>query len=234
MDVALGEKVEKTISITNTGSLSVTLNITQENISQLVLVRNDSITLNPGETKTLSLAFVDNNKTGIFTGKILVGSIEVPVTINIMTKKLLFDVGVDVLNLDSSVSRWGKLNTKITMIPRGDSARMDVKLNYVIKDYNNNIYMNKTEEVLVDSNTTIDRSFGLGSLKEGNYTIGVQLIYPGGVASASSNFQVTKAVIIGEILYYALLGLILSSIMLVISLIIIHSRREHEKLVSNY
>ncbi len=219
VNLALGYKFEQQISVTNIGNSTLNVSITQENLTQLVLIRNSTISLNPGETKNLSLAFIDNNKTGLFTGDIIIGGNKVPVSLNIMNQSLLFDVSANILNLDSKVTRWGRLKTDITMIPQGTNERLDVKLNYLILDSKGNAYLNKTESVLVDSNKTISRDFGLGSLTEGNYIFRVNLIYPGGIASADSHFEVTKATIIGEILYYALIALVASSAIVIVVLI---------------
>lgn len=227
VNLALGEKIEREISVTNLGNIALNLSISQQNLTQLVVLRNTSIYLNPNETKNFLVAFIDNNQTGIFTGKIIVGGKEIPVSLNIATKKLLFDIGINILNLDSKVSRFGKLLTETTIIPKGDKARIDVQLNYIIKDFNDNIYMNKTEMLLVESQQTIKRDFNIGSLGIGNYTLGVQLIYPGGIASASSRFEITPSVIFGEMLYNSFLILIISSIIIII-LIILESARKRD------
>ena len=100
---------------------------------------------------------------------------------------------------------------------------MDVTLNYVIKDYNNRIYLTRSETVLVENQINFKRNFDTGVLPVGSYIVGLELIYPNGVAPSSAHFEVTvgrQSTFFGKLVFF-LLNLILIVLILIILLIIL-------------
>ena len=105
----------------------------------------------------------------------------------------------------------------------GDPARLDVTLNFEIKDYQNKVYLTKSETLLVEEQMQIDRNFDTGILPLGDYIIGLELVYPGGVAPSSAHFIVTEKKfpnIFGRIVLFLLVLILLILIVIVIVLII--------------
>lgn len=192
VDLAVNTNKQYIINITNPRRSKVTLNISQNNLDGMVILNRTSLELRPKETKKLRIVFVALNKTGIFTGKIIIGNKEVLVSLNIKTKLLLFDSNIVVLNKDYKVEQGKKLETKISLIPMGDKNRLDVALNYVIENYNGKVYLTKSETVLVKNRMEFNREFDTGGLPVGEYIVGLELVYPKGVASSSAYFEVTK------------------------------------------
>jgi len=226
INLALGTKIEKTITVTNLGTTILNISIRQINLEGLAIPRQNSLYLNAKETKTFNVAFIDKNQTGIFTGKILVGNKQVLVTLNIKTKLLLFDSNIIVLNKDYKVPQGDKLKTQVTLIPLGDENRLDVTLNYEIKDYEGNIYLTQSETVLVEKQINFKRNFGTGMLPLGKYIIGLELVYPNGVAPSSAHFDVVEKVpfSFANLVFYLIIAILIIAILLVIVLII--RRRE--------
>lgn len=68
----------------------------------------------------------------------------------------------------------------------------DVTLNYIIKDYNGKVYFTKSETLLVEEQVNLKRSFNTKMLPIGKYVIGVELVYPSGVAPSSTHIRVVK------------------------------------------
>ncbi len=192
VNLAVNTNKEYSINIKNPRSNKIILQISQNNLNNMILLSETLLEINPGESKNLKVIFVALNKTGIFTGKIIIGNKEVLISLNIKTKLLLFDSNIVVLNKDYKVEQGEKLKTKVGLIPMGDKNRLDVTLNYVIKDYNGKIYLTKSETLLVEEKMDFEREFDTGGLPVKEYIVGLELIYPNGVAPSSAYFEVTK------------------------------------------
>jgi len=228
INLALGDKIEKTVTVTNFGYSSLNISINQQNLEGMAIPRKSYLYLNAGETKTFNIAFIDKNQTGIYTGKIIVGDKQILVSLNIRTKLLLFDSNIIILNKDYKVSQGQKLKTLITLIPLGEKERMDVTLNYVIKDYNGKIFFEESETVLIEEQMELPKNFNTGMLSLGEYIIGVELVYPNGLAISSARFEVIErksfldllSLSPEESIFYSLVIIIIITILIVISLII--------------
>jgi hypothetical protein len=193
----------------------------------MVIIGDTTLTIQPGETVDLKVIFLALSDTGIFTGRILIGGKVVSVAINVKTKLLLFDSNIVVLNDNFEVRQGRDLETLVTLIPLGDPERLDVTLNFVIKDYRNQVYLTKSETLLVEELTELRRDFDTGGLPIGNYVVGLILVYPNGVAPSSAHFRVTPPIsIFGRIVLF-LIFLIL--IVLILILIVILWRRRKKK-----
>lgn len=225
--LAINTNQKEIIKITNNGDSPKTLFIVQKGLDQMIILGESSLTVAPGETKSFEITLVAPDTTGIFTGKISIGGIEVLVTLNVKTKLLLFDSNIVVLNPDYRVSQGSLLKTKIELIPLGDQERLDVTLNYVIKDYSGKIYLTKSETVLVEEKMQFKRNFGTGMLSAGDYIIGVELIYPGGVAPSSAHFEIVRRTLqdIFAIIIFSLIVIILIVSIIIVTLLIIKRRR---------
>ena len=237
IELAVNTNVEKTITIKNLKPASLTLGIRQSNLDNMIILGEDLITFGAGETKSFNVVFVALNKTGIFPGKILIGSREIPVSLNVRTKLLLFDSNIVVLNDNYKVGRGKELKTQVTLIPLGDDNRLDVTLNYVIKDYNGKIYLTKSETLLVEKKIDFKRNFDTGILPLGEYLVGLELIYPNGVATSSAHFEVVERVFsLGLIAYYLIIAILIVATTIIILLIDRTYRRddmEQNKFLNN-
>ena len=228
INLAINTNVDRTITIKNIGSESTTISVSQQDLNQNVILPVAELTLNAGETKEITVTFVGTSKTGIYTGKIIVGSVLISVSLNVRSKLLLFDSNIIVLNENYQVEQGSKLKTQVTLIPMGEKERMDVVLNYVIKDYKGKIYLTKTETVLIQDKKEFKRNFGTGALPLGKYIVGLELVYPNGVAPSSAHFEVTEKIPIsffGKIVFSLIILIIIILILLIIFLI----KRERDK-----
>ena len=233
INLAVNTNVERILKITNIGANSTVVNIYQQNLKGHVLLEKTNLTLSPGETKDLKIIFVATARTGIFTGSLIVGNKEVPVSLNVRSKLLLFDSNIVVLNKDYKVPQGNKLRTQVTLIPMGEKQRTDVTLNYVIKDYKGKTYLTKKETTMVSTKVEFKRNFDTGILPLGKYIIGLQLVYPNGVAPSSAHFEVVKrkrVIIFGTILLLLIIIILIILIILVIILIIRKRKKDKEKL----
>jgi len=177
-----------------------------------------SLTVPAGGIANVRVRFSAQSFIGNYTGSIILDGHMVQVTLIVQEKLLLFDSNIVVLNNDYLVSQGDKLRTSVTLIPLGDEERMDVTLNYVIKDYDDKVYLTRSETVLVENQVNFKRSFDTGFLPLGKYIIGLELIYSNGVAPSSAHFEVTSAT---QNAFFGKLVFTIVNIILIILIIII-------------
>jgi len=228
INLAINTNVDRTITVRNIGSGATTISVSQQDLDQNIILPVTELTLNAEETKEITVTFVGTNKTGIYTGRIIVGGVSISVSLNVRTKLLLFDSNIIVLNENYQVEQGDKLKTQVALIPMGEKERIDVTLNYVIKDYRGKIYLTKVETVLIDDKMEFKRNFGTGALPLGKYIVGLELVYPNGVAPSSAHFEVTEKIPInffGKIVFFLIILIIIILVLLIIFLI----KRERDK-----
>jgi hypothetical protein len=227
------QRVNKNLTIFNSCNYPQKLNAGLfGNINGIVLLPETSITVGPNETKNFEVTFVSPIYNDTFIGAILFNNVKkVDIFIKSTSNPLWFDANIVVLNKDYRVPQGDKLKTRVEMIPMGDKNKIDVTLNYEIKDYQGKSYLKKSETVLaVMQSTKIDRNFETGSLPLGRYVINLQLIYPGGVAPSSAYFEIVEKSpedIFGLILM--IIGILIFLIILIIIFIIIKRKKDKER-----
>ncbi|MEX0932931.1 MAG: hypothetical protein WDZ77_02430 [Candidatus Pacearchaeota archaeon] len=231
INLAVNTNIEREILVMNSGNNSVNLSISQENLDGLVLFEDDYIVVEAGQSVSVSVVFIALDETGIFTGKIKIGGQEVLVTINISTILLLFDSNIVVLNRDYIVEQGEDLRTQVTLVPLGEDSRLDVTLNYEIKDFNGKVYLTRSETVLIENELNFRRNFDTGNLPVGNYIIGLELIYPNGVAPSSASFLVVEKepISVGDLIFYLIVSILIVGIFILIILIIRRRRKRKQQ-----
>jgi cysteine-rich repeat protein len=175
-----------------------------------------------GEIEGLSIRFSAPNKAGIYNGTIIIDGKQINVILNVQENLTLFDSNIIVLNKEYFVPQGDKLRTSVTLIPLGDKGRMDVTLNYIIKDYDNKIYLTRSETVLVEEQVNFRRDFDTGFLPTGKYVLGLELIYPNGVAPSSAHFEVIQRIpttFFGRIVFFLVNSILIVLILLIFMII---------------
>jgi len=223
VDMAVDTVERRTINITNLLESSVTVPITQVGLDNMVILGAENISLGPGETREWELTFAAPSEPGVYTGIIYIGGASVSVALNVKSLLLLFDSNIVVLNKDYTVTQGDALKTLVTLIPMGDPSRLDVTLNYAIKDYSGKIYLTKSETLLSTNFSTLTRDFDTGMLPKGNYVVALELIYPGGVAPSSAHFIILEREIsplIGKIILFLIIIILIIVVILIIILVV--------------
>ncbi len=175
--------------------------------------------LSPREVYELRAKFFAPNTTGEYTGTIFVGDRKLKVTLDIQEKLLLFDSNIIILNKDYVVPQGNKLRTSVTLIPMMDEDRVDVTLNYFIRDYDNKVYLTRSETLLVENRVNFKRNFDTGLLPVGAYVLDLELIYPNGVAPSSAHFEIVENkqnTFFGKLVFF-----LVNSILVILALLII-------------
>jgi len=211
--------------IENLGVVPKTFDISVETINSILLLEQTSLEILPGEKEKIEFRLTPPKETGIYTGKIIVrsGSFkqEIPVTINIKTEKSLFDITVLIPSFMKSLDQNSNLEAQIDLLQMGIKEKMDVTLNYVVKDFEGVVHLTESETIAVENQKSIIKEFPTSELPPGDYVLGVELLYPDGVAVASSQFKIKggfgldREVILMVVLILALL-LVLFAVFLVI------------------
>ncbi|MFH1889807.1 MAG: hypothetical protein ABIJ58_02945 [Nanoarchaeota archaeon] len=232
LDISMGVDTvqRKTISVTNLGSSSVTVSVSQTDLDDLIALGSTSLTIPAGETANLNVTFAAPSDSGSYNGKIIIGGKEVLVTLNVYEGSLLFDSNIVVLNRDYTAFQGDKLETLVTLIPVGEPTRIDITLNYKIIDYSNKIFFTKSETLFVGDVTELERNFDTGALPPGSYILSLELIYPGGVAPSSAHFIIAGReipAILGKLVIF-LLVLIILVIIAILSIVVVRRFRNRE------
>lgn len=226
----MSQRITQIIYITNNGDSSQTLPVSQTGLSSVAILNADSIIVASKKTVELKVDFVAPLQQEDINGQIIIDGQAIPVFLHVTSNPLWFDSNIVILNKDYKVSRGGTLKTSVELIPQGEKSRLDVTLNYVIKDSSGKIYLTKSETVLVENKMDFERDFGTGMLPISNYIITLDLVYPGGVAPSSAYFEVvpmTAGNLLGVILFFLILLIIIVTIIIVIILIRRKRRENH-------
>ena len=229
INMIVNTTTERTISIRNLGTSSLTVAVTESNLGNHVILGNTSLTIPTGQSVNLKVIFVALSEPGIFAGIINIGGKNVLVSLNVKTQLLLFDSNIVVLNRNYQVIQGDDLRTRVTLIPLGDPERLDVSLFYTIRDYSGKIYLTKSETMLVEKLTEVNRNFDTGALPLGKYVVGLELKYPNGVAPSSAHFEVLekKISILGRIVPY-LISFVLLVFIIILFLLILKRTKKKE------
>ena len=205
-----GETREEKLVITNGGDVKLNFSINVIGVEDLVLVMDDSFVLQPKESKevTLYLSASDEQPVKLYTGKLLITAGYVVkvmgVIIDVTKKKPLFDVGVEVHNVTKKVLRGEYVEADITMINVGDLKKVDVTINYAIRDIDGNVINFREETMAVDGRLSVTRRLKLPEdVEYGNYLFHVELTYGKEKAVSTDVFEVVETKPVVEVKRYA-------------------------------
>ncbi|MFH1325241.1 MAG: myxococcus cysteine-rich repeat containing protein [archaeon] len=182
------------ISLSNLGEESLSIVISLTNLYGILLFEETVFSLSGYETKTLPFLIIPPNEPGIYAGKIVFTSgsrkLEVPFALNVGSELSLFDISVDLSETNKRIREGNVLTSQITLIQAGLQEKQDVVMEYVIKDFDGNIYLTESETLAVLKEKSYEKIFDSTSLPIGDYLLGAEVIYSGGIATASAQFSV--------------------------------------------
>jgi Concanavalin A-like lectin/glucanases superfamily len=192
--ISLNRIEEDKISMKNVGETTRIFSVAVLSIGDIIQIDEEEFNLGPEESKDISFRLTPPKETGIYAGKIIIstGSYRevILVTINVKTEKSLFDVIMSVINEDKRMRDGENMSVQIDLLQMGIREKMDVTLEYVLKDFDGKTYFTESETIAVDTQKTLMKDFIFSHIPNGDYVLGVQLIYPDGVAVASSQVKI--------------------------------------------
>jgi len=228
LPASVGIQSSGKIFLFNNGSTSLNISINLVSSENIIHFNVSSFSLASGGQKFLEFSINPPNKSGIYTGEILfsAGGAQtiVPFVVNVASGQSLFDVKVDT---PSAISFGENLTAHITLAQMGSPKTTDVTLNYIIKDFKGNVYLQQTETLAILNQDNLQKLFDVSKFVPGDYVLGVEAIYSGGIATASSKFSIAAP---GQIitpvqnplspLFIQLVGVMIALIALVMVIII--------------
>ena len=207
------------ISLLNSGDLDLDIEISLINLEGIIQFDKTSLVLTPAQTEILSFKIIPPKEPGIYAGKIIFTAqgkeLEIPLALNVNSEISLFDISIDISDKYKSIDIGEKLISQITLVQAGLQQKADVLMSYVIKDFDGNSYLEETETIMVFKQKSYEREFQTQGLPPGDYLIGGEVIYAGGVATASHQFKVKGKET------YSLVGLLALAISILVVLILI-------------
>jgi len=171
----------------------------------------------------------ENTIPDLYMGKIIIKGDgiekEVLIAIEVETKKPLFDVRVEIPRKFLYVIPGEELFAEIELYNLGETGRIDVNLEYFIKDDEESIIVSEQETLAVETRTNFIKKFEIPEdIKFGKYIFYVKVTYDEEVASASAWFSVGKKP------FFTLRIILIIGIILVIILIIMLYKFEKKKI----
>ncbi len=106
-----------------------------------------------------------------------------------------FDIFITIPQNYEKIQPGGELLTNVKLINLGGAGRVDVLMNYEIKDSNDKTILTKKETVAVETQANFVRTFDIPQDAEtGAYKVYVKLVYADGKeAAAEASFEIVKA-----------------------------------------
>jgi hypothetical protein len=192
-----GETKQEIIKIRNSDDRVLEFLIRQERLEDILLIKETTFTLLPGEEKEITLDFVAKESIipDLYLGKIIIegegSSREVFVSVEIESKKALFDVKATIPWRYKNIKAGEEIFSDIELTNLGDVGKVDVVVEYSIRNRDNKILIKEHEELAVETKVEYRKSFIIPTnLESGDYVFYVAVFYEGEVASSSSWFSI--------------------------------------------
>ena len=136
----------------------------------------------------------------MFTGSILIGAgslaKEIPIMLEIESKIALFDVKLDIPKEYEIIKLGDDLKAQITLF-NVIGGKVDVIINYMIKDLRGNVVSEESETFAVEDQSSYVKAFKLPSkLKVGSYVAVIEVRYANSYAVSSEMFELEEKVIL--------------------------------------
>ncbi|MEK6949911.1 MAG: hypothetical protein AABX34_06825 [Nanoarchaeota archaeon] len=194
--LALGDKDEKSLVISNTGSAAITIPLGLETVTKYLSLSENAVSLEPGESKKVTITILAK-EVGAFVGEIIAKAdgIEksVPIILEFISKLVLFDIKLDIPAQYAEVEAGGELKAQITLLNLGAPEKVDVFATYFIKDLRSNIVYEEAETFAVEKQLSYQKSFRIHeSTLPGNYVAIAEIRYADSFAVSSQLFRVVE------------------------------------------
>jgi hypothetical protein len=195
--IIFGETQNKNLTIINSLDRAINLGVSIEgDIKDIVSVQR-SISLNKGTSKIINVEVGPLLKKSLLTGKLIFSSgafiKEIPIILNVRSQNFLFDISTTILDEYRIVKSGEKILSQINLVQVGSSKeKIDIVVNYVIKDFSGNLFLEESETFFVLDEKSYVREFSTKGFPPGKYVLGLEVVYPGAFGTASSQFEVVK------------------------------------------
>src|SRR3989338_2414438 len=221
LKLSLGESEERVLVVRNAGSAALTIPLAVEGVKGYTALSDDFVSLDPGESATVTLNFIGKNVGG-FVGQIIarISQIEkaVPIILEVISDLVLFDVKLDIPAEYAEIEPGNELKAQITLLNVAAPKKVDVFATYLIKDLRGNIIYEETETFAVEKQISYQKSLPVHeSTVAGSYVAVIEIRYAESFAVSSQFFSVVekKEFVVDDIIFKNTSLMIFLSFMLV-------------------
>ncbi len=235
VELKVGDTERTFLNITNDYSTRIYLDI-NSTIEDFLIISTPSISLSPGASREVPLIFysLETTTPGAYIGEIIV-SVEgqenvqkrIPVIIEVESKKVLFDVVLEIPEQYKKVNPGEELLLHLTLFNLGEVGRVDVFIDYFIKDVENNVYYSQGDTIAVETQASFVKTINLPEdMPEGYYVAAAQVRYGSSVGTSTGIFKVIglQNFVLGY-KNYILLGVLILAIILIIIWYVRHENK---------
>jgi len=236
-----GETKKETITIKNTGKQKIKISLQTAEIKDLMKISEESFELNAGDSKTIDLDFIAREDTipDLYIGKLIVKTDrtekEILIAIEVESQKPLFDVKVEIPERFLYVLPGEEIMANIKLFRVEGKGKVDVKVEYIIKNEQNEIILSEEETRAVETEMSFVKAFRLPSnIEDGTYIFYVKARYNGEVASSTAQFSVSKLEIPFLKKENIIIIIIIIMIFVIISLFILYEMKMLRKQIKTH
>ncbi|MCX6821894.1 MAG: hypothetical protein NTW30_03905, partial [Candidatus Aenigmarchaeota archaeon] len=237
VSLTLGKTDKKSIKVSNTGKTKLDITGKIQYLDEFLFFKEGGteykFELNPDETKEIEINFFakKDQEAGVYPGKIVFtsGGIErtVLLVVEVESEKPLFDVKVETLPEYRMVYPGDKVMAQLTIYNLGRVGRVDVNVEYGIKDLSGKIIASENEMMAVETQLSTVKTLNIPStLKPDNYVFFGKVSYKNVVGTGSDMFQVLEKV--KFVLPISYIVLILIAFMILLSVLIIYTLKKRK------
>jgi hypothetical protein len=236
-----GETDKGIIVISNTGNKNLTITVNLKNLEDFLVfpegVSEYEFYLDIGKEKSIQLNFFasEDQEPGVYPGKVVVtgDGIEkvITIVIEVESEKPLFDIDVEIPQKYKEVLPGEEVLAQLTIYNIKRMGRVDVDVEYGLKDSEGNIIVSKHETLAVEMQVSIVRSLDVPfDAKPDNYVVYAIVKYDNTTGTGTDILKVTKKEIGIQttiILSFVLIAVVMVSIFLLTIMFI-------ERKIKNY
>ena len=194
----IGDTFKKSLTITNPNDISLHFQASSS-LGEMIFISDSDFEVKAKSEKTIFLTFVATEDVfpDVYTAKIKIktqySEKELPVIYEVRTKKALFDVSLNIPARYKFLKPGDDLFFQVTLLNLGEIGKVDVNLEYDIKDFNGNIINSFEETVAVETQASFSKTVNLpDNIPLGDYVAAIRAKYGLTVSTASDLFSIGK------------------------------------------
>jgi len=199
-----GDLSKRFLKITNTGDVPLPIQVDLSDLQGFILfpggVSVQNINLDAGKSQTIELNFhLDKDlEVGPYFKQVIVksGSIEKAVRfyIEVEFAEPIFDIDVEIPYEYQKVLAGNEVVAEVVLYNLKGFGRVDVEVEYQIRDFKGNIIVDEHETLAVETKTNFVRRLRLPSyVRAGSYVFYATVKYIGYIGSSSDLFEVVES-----------------------------------------
>jgi hypothetical protein len=196
--VQKGESFKIPLKIINGGTAKQNFFISlSDSMQGKAYFSDNGFLLGLNEEKTIYISFFtsEDSEEGVFTGKVFVKGYgitkQIPVILEVTSKEVLFDISLDIPAKYKELLPGEDLLLQLTLFNLGGLGKVDVSVEYLIKDLDGNIVLEASDVVAVETQASFQKSIKLpSSIESGDYVAIAYAKYGPSIGSSSVMFHV--------------------------------------------